>query len=185
MVRPALTFVPPHGIRSSISSPTCCVCDCFGSLRGSDRIWLELRTPTFSLAPDSSVLRGGIPKAELIQILTDGIWTQKIRAKFDGSGSGLCTFCGREEETPAHILWRCERWRLMRHLSPQHDEEIAHASPACQNCLLIDKGASQAFQKDWEKIQVEGSTIVRTRQDMLRPNQTPRGCRVRSRGRRK
>ena len=37
---------------------------------------------------------GGGAKVELIQILTDGLWTQKIRAKFDGTESGLCTFCG-------------------------------------------------------------------------------------------
>ena len=40
--------------------------------------------------------------------MTNGIWTQKLRAKME---EGLSPFCNSGQETPEHIFLPCVHWR--------------------------------------------------------------------------
>ena len=97
------------------------------------------------------------PRAELIQILTDGIWTQKIRAKMQEQGDSLCRLCRSEEETPAHIFLRCPHWAPHRKWSPMVQNgmerelcclsELPFRGPWCHSTTpnRVESGASLLF----------------------------------------
>ena len=114
-----------------------------------------------------------LPRAELIQILTDAIWTQKIRAKMQPEASPVCLFCEQEDETPEHIFLRCPRWAPQRKWSPMVQAEWSESSAACRNCLYVDPDATNMLRKEWGQVQAQCAQILRLRQESYSLRKNP------------
>ena len=95
----------------------------------------------------------GALRAELTQALTNGIWTQPLRAKIDTELAPECIFCDQHvRET--QVCFECPRLERLRTWAPEYQNEWQNCSVASKRCLYIDVGAMRSLKKACPAIQV-------------------------------
>ena len=102
-------------------------------------------------------------RAELIQILSDGVWPQGKKYRCRLVDSGECPWCGRYEDLE-HIWYHCPQWNPFRKLLTLHGDFLRTASPAVGLCFLATSEIPDGLRKHWGKIQEEAAIILQWRQ---------------------
>ena len=103
-------------------------------------------------------------RAELIQILSDGVWPQGKKYRCRLVDSGECPWCGQHEDLE-HIWYHCPQWNPFRKLLNLHGDFLRAASPAVGLCFVATSEIPDALRKLWNKIQEEAATVLHWRQN--------------------
>ena len=94
-------------------------------------------------------------RRELVQIITDGVWTQHVKSKIQGDVSEICSMRDSgHRETPEHIWRFCPRWEIHRKWPRSLDEEWDTFTPASRNCILCPEAATRKTKAAWPEVQL-------------------------------